>query len=98
MNQTEIIELFCINKEKPKLQCNGKCHLTTQLANVENDTEDAPLSESNFSYNLEINLTIVKSDINIQPKIDELKKVKSFTKNSLPCDGFYTITSPPPKA
>ena len=27
-----IIETFCVNKEKPQLQCNGKCHLAKQIA------------------------------------------------------------------
>lgn len=31
MNQTEIIMEFCVNKNKPELQCNGKCHLAKQL-------------------------------------------------------------------
>ncbi len=27
-----IVEVLCINKEEPELQCNGKCHLKKQLA------------------------------------------------------------------
>ncbi|MEO9571009.1 MAG: hypothetical protein ABJH82_10015 [Polaribacter sp.] len=27
-----IIETYCVNKEKPQLQCNGKCHLAKQIA------------------------------------------------------------------
>lgn len=98
VNQAEIIELFCINKEKPIIKCDGKCHLATQLAEVENDTEDSPFSESSLSYNLEINLSLVKNEINIQTKMDELIKAKFFTKNTIPSDGFYSIASPPPKA
>jgi len=30
-NKTEIIEKFCENKDKPALQCEGKCHLKKQL-------------------------------------------------------------------
>ena len=26
-----IIEKYCVNKAKPKLQCNGKCYLSKQL-------------------------------------------------------------------
>ena len=80
------------------MKCDGKCHLATQLAEVENDTEDSPFSESSLSYNLEINLSLVKSEIDIQPKMDALKKTKSFTKKVTPSDGFYSIASPPPKA
>ena len=97
-NQAEIIELFCINKEKPILQCNGKCHLATQLAEVENDTEDAPFSQQTLNFNLEINLDLVQNQLNIQPHLGLLKKVNYFTQNTIPCDGFFSISSPPPQA
>lgn len=32
LNIDYIIETYCVNKEKPTLQCNGKCHLAGQLA------------------------------------------------------------------
>ncbi|WP_052503504.1 hypothetical protein [Lacinutrix sp. Hel_I_90] len=34
LNIDYIIENYCVNKEKPQLQCNGKCHLAKQLASV----------------------------------------------------------------
>lgn len=30
-NKAAITEAFCVNKDKPALKCNGKCHLATQL-------------------------------------------------------------------
>lgn len=38
LNLDYIIETYCINKEKPELQCHGKCHLATQLATNSQDT------------------------------------------------------------
>ncbi len=32
LNIDYIIETYCVNKEKPELQCNGKCHLAKQLS------------------------------------------------------------------
>lgn len=32
VNYDYISKVLCVNKEKPKLQCNGKCHLTKELA------------------------------------------------------------------
>ncbi|RSK47027.1 hypothetical protein [Hymenobacter rigui] len=29
--KAEITQLFCVNKDKPRLKCNGKCHLSKQL-------------------------------------------------------------------
>lgn len=47
--QEEITEEFCENKDKPKLECNGKCHLSKVLANqpTEEDEESStfPLLE-----------------------------------------------------
>lgn len=31
LNQGYIAEFLCVNKDKPKLQCNGKCHLVKEL-------------------------------------------------------------------
>lgn len=33
LNIDYIVETYCVNKEKPQLQCNGKCHLAKQLTN-----------------------------------------------------------------
>lgn len=39
-NIDEIIEKYCVNKELPQLQCNGKCHLMKTLA-ITQVSEDA---------------------------------------------------------
>lgn len=31
LNIDYIVQNYCVNKDKPKLQCNGKCHLAKQL-------------------------------------------------------------------
>jgi len=36
INRDFIIANACVNKDKPKLQCNGKCQLTKQLKQTEN--------------------------------------------------------------
>ncbi|WP_262732699.1 hypothetical protein [Gaetbulibacter sp. NE] len=38
LNIDYIIETYCINKDKPELQCNGKCHLATQIQKASNDS------------------------------------------------------------
>ncbi len=47
LNQEEIIEAFCVNKDKEELQCNGKCYLAEQLKKV--DYSDSKDPESNTS-------------------------------------------------
>lgn len=46
INQEEIIEEFCVNKDKPELNCNGQCHLTEVLANQVN--EDSGIQEQSI--------------------------------------------------
>ncbi|MEC3906234.1 hypothetical protein VOI54_04345 [Tamlana sp. 2201CG12-4] len=42
LNIDYIIETYCKNKEKPEIQCNGKCHLATQLAsNLPDNSTDS---------------------------------------------------------
>jgi hypothetical protein len=97
VNQAEIIELFCVNKDKPVLQCNGKCHLATQLAEVETDAADSPFSESNITYSLEINLDLAQAPLDIQPNLGLIKQEIYISNSANLCDGFHAITSPPPK-
>ncbi len=39
INQDYIAEFLCVNKDKPKLQCHGKCHLAKEIDKQRN-TED----------------------------------------------------------
>ncbi len=40
INYDYISEVLCINKDKPELQCNGKCHLKSELAKAKDDTSN----------------------------------------------------------
>lgn len=48
VNYTTIVTELCENKDKPQLQCNGKCHLAKQLAkSAETDSKkDSPKQDS----------------------------------------------------
>ncbi|MAN28331.1 MULTISPECIES: hypothetical protein [Mesonia] len=39
VNYDYISKVLCINKDQPKLKCNGKCYLMRQLAKNASDTE-----------------------------------------------------------
>lgn len=41
INVDYITEVFCINKEKVELACNGKCHLAKQLQTDTNPQDDS---------------------------------------------------------
>ncbi|WP_281847093.1 hypothetical protein [Olleya namhaensis] len=52
LNIDYIINTYCVNKEKPQLACNGKCHLAKQLqvptTDDSNNTAISSLAESFF--------------------------------------------------
>lgn len=49
LNQDYIAEFLCINKDKPQLQCNGKCHLAKQLEKQhENEPSSLKVSLENY--------------------------------------------------
>jgi len=50
------IERLCENKDKPELQCNGKCHLKKVVENNTND-DKIPFKDINFK---EITLFVVE--------------------------------------
>lgn len=97
VNQAEIIELFCINKEKPKLQCNGKCHLMQEMNKVEENKDDAPFSQSNLTYNLEINLSFSETAFDFSVPLNPKKDTKYLITTEVISEGFYSILSPPPR-
>jgi hypothetical protein len=61
VNYEYISKVLCVNKDKPKLQCNGKCHLIKELAKA-SDAEK-PLS-SDKKGNTPILDVIIFEDIN----------------------------------
>ena len=40
INKDFIATVLCINKDKPELKCNGKCHLTKQLKKAADTNEN----------------------------------------------------------
>ena len=40
MNKAEITELFCVNKDKPELNCHGSCHLSKMLSSHYQENKD----------------------------------------------------------
>ncbi len=44
INQEEIIALFCENKDKPAMQCNGQCHLAKTLQEQQPNAADEKMA------------------------------------------------------
>lgn len=96
VNTSEITELFCINKEKPQLECNGKCFLATQLIDVEKDKTESPFSNHQLAYNFDVFSTLINSFSNISTSVKNI--VNIFYYNSIETiEHDYSVPSPPPK-
>lgn len=54
-----IAKVLCINKEKPQLKCNGKCHLSKQLQAETEETADSPFSAGSEKEQKQISEFIV---------------------------------------
>jgi hypothetical protein len=42
MNQAEIVQKHCENRNKPEMACNGKCHLRKTLAKLDQSRDQRP--------------------------------------------------------
>lgn len=65
LNVEEITELFCINKAKPVLMCNGKCYVQGELIDIDifPETPQSPVTE--ISYLPAIKLFVVSNNVNV---------------------------------
>ena len=76
VNYDYIVTNLCENKSKPELKCNGKCHLTKQLAKA---------SESNSENSSEKKISFEQTEIvffqEIQPI--EIRQIYFLNKTSI---------------
>lgn len=56
LDTSDFIERFCENKDKPELQCDGKCHLKNVVKNDSADNDKIPFKDINLK---EITLFVV---------------------------------------
>lgn len=52
INKGFITANFCINKAKPKLQCNGKCYLAKKLKKAQENEEKQASLVNSFEQNI----------------------------------------------
>ncbi len=60
MHYDYIVATLCENKDKPELECNGKCYLSKQLAKEAGDDENNPFNQT---FKTEIPLIIISESI-----------------------------------
>jgi hypothetical protein len=78
LNQKEIAENECENKNRPEMHCNGKCYLAKKLKKADADLESQKdKQEGSFS-----NLKIIEGGLFIPFTLDDFElKINSIEKN-----------------
>lgn len=92
LNQQEITDLFCINKSKPELQCQGKCFMMKGLHHQEQQRQS-----DKSVYKLQLEETFVTPvEVIIVKHIAEAERGYAITQIQQLSRGFEQgITKPP---
>ncbi len=85
VNYDYIVNVLCENKDKPEMECNGKCHLSIELAKEAGADKENPFSSktskteipqfiiseniSEYAFNSE-NIVISFENIGYKPKLN----------------------------
>lgn len=81
MNYDYIITSLCENRDKPELECDGKCYLTKQLAQESENSENNPLNDKLAKTELPNNI-IAEEIRRFQFLLDSVDETKISTENS----------------
>lgn len=101
LNKEYIIKKYCVNKSKPKLKCNGKCHLSKQLTVVTTAIDNSYESQFKALLSGFKNIFTPLYFSEISPDFDPLvitKYYQEFDNIINKKYSFYpTTTCPPPR-
>jgi hypothetical protein len=96
LHQAEITRKFCENKAKPKLQCNGKCHLAKQLAKQEKE-EKSTSETSKFKLEVvELTAPIQETEQFSYPIISSSLNKAQFNYSETTSDSYLASIFHPP--
>tara|TARA_R110002072_G_scaffold59514_3_gene151736 strand:+ start:184054 stop:184431 length:378 start_codon:yes stop_codon:yes gene_type:complete len=87
------VEKFCINKDRPQLECNGKCALSKMLIQ-ENEEKKEPLSSSFLKYEI---VYFFKALINTEYLVATINSTVAVEYHNLYSFNFSERIAHPPK-
>lgn len=95
INKDYIAKNLCINKDKPKSCCKGKCHMVKQLQKANKKTENDPKNTNSRVQLKELNEFIVSHACSYSPKITSHTYFVSniITSDQMACSAIFV----PPK-
>lgn len=98
MNYDYIKNVLCENKDKPQLNCDGKCYLAKQLAKESQQNQKNPFGEKQSKIEIQ-HITFFQSlpQINLGLNLLEIKKTNFTTVQELVSNLFTSDILQPPE-
>ena len=93
--QDEIEETFCVNIDKPEMNCHGQCHMQKQIAKVTVDTKKDK-KNSNRTIQVEELIGINNSSLATILEIDEVEYILPIDNSSNQYKSKFLKTEVPP--
>jgi hypothetical protein len=82
VNYEYISKVLCVNKDKPKMKCNGKCHLMKELAKASENEKPISSDKKMASQELEVLFLEEIKSFKIEPiYFDSKQKINSNYSN-----------------
>lgn len=97
MNVVFITKKFCINKDKPELQCNGKCHLAKQLQIAEQQNNKNKEIGANFLQLINPVYFFNEQVTNLHFNLNETTSPEFIQQMCNLHKGYYDIPKVPPQ-
>ncbi len=91
LDKTDFIEQFCVNKDKPEMKCNGKCHLK-KVTQENSDNNTTPTTKITFK---EITLFVEKEFSYTLFNFSEEQKKQNYYQENYSYLNSYTLFHPP---
>lgn len=92
LNKEYIAKTLCENKAKPKMHCNGKCHLKKQLEKQEKKEKPTNTSKEKFEIQFFSNASI---ELGLPLLFFEERAFVSFYNNNLAFNDLRSVFQPP---
>ena len=90
-DKENITETFCVNKERPELKCNGKCHLATQLTNADPVQSEQP-AQINYIPQIQLFFQAIEQPVIVEENSTAAAQIFSLIYSFKP---FSKVDHPP---
>jgi len=92
LNKESITQKFCVNKNKPKMHCNGKCHMMMKMKE-EDKKENTPTNNIKEKYEIQL-FSYINTSIELLNPFTIIKH-HSFYSSSESTSHLLSVFHPP---